>query len=81
MDYSNFRPDNTLGKKYCVYFKFISLLALFILIFFTLSAVYQALTKNNSASFYLAAIIGWLTYFFIYFQNRLFFDMCQGSLQ
>ena len=80
--YSAFRSEGTLGKSYCVYFNLISLIGLFFMIFIALTAVYEVITKGTKSSqYYLGIFIAWLTYFFIYFQNKLLYDMCKSSLQ
>jgi hypothetical protein len=80
--YSAFRSEGTLGKSYCVYFNLISLFGLFFMIFIVLTAVYELMTKGPSSSqYYLGVFIAWLNAFFLYFQNKILFDMCKGSLQ
>ena len=80
--FSAFRSEGTLGKSYCVYFNLISLFGLFFMIFIALTALYEILTKGNkSGQYYLGVFIAWLNAFFIYFQNKLLFDMCKNSLQ
>ena len=79
--FSTFRNNKTLGKSYCVYFNLISLIGLFLTWLVTLIVLYDIITKTNSFKYYLAAFIAWLTYFFLYFQNKLLFDMCKNSLQ
>ena len=78
--FSTVRSNGTLGKSYCVYFNMISLIGMFFMIFIVLTVLYDFMTKYKSSQYYLGAFIAWLTYFFIYFQNRLLFDMCQNSL-
>ena len=78
--FSTVRSNGALGKSYCVYFNLISLIGLFFMIFIILTVLYDFMTKTKSFNYYLGAFIAWLTYFFIYFQNRLLFDMCKNSL-
>ena len=78
--FSTVRSNGTLGKSYCVYFNMISLIGLFFMIFIVLTVFYNFMTKQKSSQYYLGAFIAWLTYFFIYFQNKLLFDMCRNSL-
>ena len=79
--FSAFRNNGSLSKGYCVYFNLISYIGLFFMLFIILTVIYDFLTKSKSSEYYLGAFIAWLTYFFIYFQNKLLYDMCQNSLQ
>ena len=79
--FSTFRNTKSLDKGYCVYFNLISLIGLFFMIIILLTVFYDFMTKSKPMQYYLGAFIAWLTYFFIYFQNKLLFDMCKNSLQ
>ena len=79
--FSTIKSNGALGKSYCVYFNLISLIGLFLTIFVTIIIIYNLLTQSKSSQYYLAAYIALITYFFIYFQNKLLFDMCRNSLQ
>ena len=79
--FSTFRKNGSLSKGYCVYFNLISYIGLFFMLFIILTVLYDFLTKSKSSEYYLGAFIAWLTYFFIYFQNKLLYDMCKNSLQ
>ena len=82
MDYSTFgSTSGSLGKSYCVYFNLISLIGLFFMFFIVFAVLYNLFTKSSPSEYYLGAFIAWLTYFFIYFQNKLLYDMCRNSLQ
>ena len=81
MDYSVIGSSGALGKSYCVYFNLISLIGIFFMIFIALTVIYELATKSKSPEYYFAAFMGFITYFFIYLQNKLLYDMCRNSLQ
>lgn len=71
-----------LGKKYCVVFWIMSAIALFIVVFSTISTVlYMAFIKKR---FDLNAFGMWLYTVLImglqYLQTRILFNMCSGTM-
>ncbi len=78
---SSVKPEGSLGKSYCIYFKFIYLLGVVLMVIIALLTGYNALTTNKPINYYLNMVLLWFTYFFIFLQNKLLYDMCQATLQ
>jgi hypothetical protein len=71
-----------LGKPYCNYFYFLSVMGYIFMILSLLSLLYiGATTKNTDSKFYMAGVTVILAYGIFYFQNRLLYSMCVGSLK
>ena len=70
-----------LSKDYCIWFYFLSVLAFVGGLFFAIPAIYKGINAKKDASYYLAvlAIVG--MYLVSYFQNRLLYSMCSGSMK
>ena len=68
-----------LGKQYCMYFYFLSVIGLVFVAIVLTSALFIGITKKKGFEFYLSAIIGSLGYAIFYFQNRLLYSMCISS--
>ena len=68
-----------LGKQYCMYFYFLSVIGLVFVAIVFISAIIIGIMKKKGFEFYLSAIIGSLGYGIFYFQNRLLYSMCVGS--
>ena len=70
-----------LGQPYCNYFYFLSVVGYIFMIGSVLSLAYiGATTKNTEPKFYMAGFTVALAYGIFYFQNRLLYSMCVGSL-
>jgi hypothetical protein len=81
MEYSAFRSEKALSQKYCAYFKLVYIFfGVLPMILIVIATLYMGLTKSKPFGFYLASLIGILSYYFIYLQNKLLYDMCQNSL-
>ena len=80
MEYSSFRSEQALSKQYCIYFKIIYLFGIFLMLMVLLGTLYASMTKSMPFEFYLGAFIWFLSYYFVYLQNKLLYDMCQNSL-
>lgn len=71
-----------LDKSNCMIFQFFSIYALVIMaitVVTVLSLTIMSKTRK-SMSYYLEAALVLITYFLIYFQNNLLFNMCKNSL-
>ena len=70
-----------LGKDYCLYFYFLSLIGFILLIFLIISTLFIGITKRKDSTFYLQMLMISFGYIIFYFQNRLLNSMCSNSLQ
>jgi hypothetical protein len=71
-----------LRKPYCNYFYFLSVFGYIFMIGSLISLLYiGAKTKKTEPKFYMAGFAVIFTYGIIYFQNRLLYSMCIGSLR
>ena len=71
-----------LRKPYCNYFYFLSVLGYVFMIGSLISLLYVgATTKKTEPKFYMAGFMVVFAYGIIYFQNRLLYSMCVGSLK
>ena len=71
-----------LRKPYCNYFYFLSVFGYIFMIGSLISLLYMgAKTKKTEPKFYMAGFAVIFTYGIIYFQNRLLYSMCIGSLR
>jgi hypothetical protein len=69
-----------LSKQYCLYFYILSVIGLAFVAIVLISAFIIGVSKRKGIEFYLSAIIGSLGYAIFYFQNRLLYNMCVGSV-
>jgi hypothetical protein len=69
-----------LGSEYCFYFYLLSVIGFVLFVLTLLFGIYKGLQKNKGSGFYLALIVASLGYGIFYFQNRLLYSMCAGSL-
>ncbi len=69
-----------LGKQYCLYFYILSVIGLIFVFIVLGGALVMGITKRKGFEFYLSAILGSLGYAIFYFQNRLLYSMCIGSV-
>jgi small basic protein len=70
-----------LGRDYCIYFWALSVFGFVSLLIVAVPAVFYGLSKNKGLDYYLAVLFGVATYIIIYFQNRLLYSMCEGSMR
>ena len=69
-----------LGKQYCLYFYILSVIGLVFVFIVLAGALVVGVSKRKGFEFYLSAILGSLGYAIFYFQNRLLYSMCIGSV-
>ena len=65
-----------LGKEYCLFFYYLSVLGFIFMAIVILSALFIGITKGKGFSFYLKMLSLALGYGIFYFQNRLLYTMC-----
>jgi hypothetical protein len=70
-----------LGKEYCVWFYFLSVLSFVSLLFFLVPAFYKGIVSKKDIWYYLGVLVVALMYGITYFQNRLLYSMCSGSMK
>lgn len=65
-----------LGKDYCIWFYFLSVIGFVLLVFLLVSGVYVGLTTKKGLDYYSLLIVSSFAYAIVYFQNRLLYGMC-----
>jgi len=70
-----------LGKEYCIWFYFLSVLAFISLLLFLVPAVYKGITSKKDIWYYLGVLAVALMYFFSYLQSRILYSMCSGTMK
>ena len=65
-----------LGKEYCQFFYYLSVLGFVFLVIVLLSTFFIGISKGKGISFYLKMLSLALGYGIFYFQNRLLYTMC-----
>lgn len=72
-----------LSQKYCMYFYALSVLGFLALLSVVIFTVYSALTvgKKLPNGFFMSMLMTALIYGIFYFQNRLLYTMCAGTLK
>ena len=65
-----------LSKKYCIWFYYLSVISYIFFIVGVLGAIIYGVKHNKSFGYYLSAGVASISYFVMYFQNRLLFSMC-----
>jgi hypothetical protein len=69
-----------LGKEYCAYFYFLSVINFVFFAFIIVGTLLAALTKRKDSSFVISMILVAFAYGIGYFQTRLLHTMCLGSV-
>lgn len=70
-----------LGKNFCLYYYFLSVIGFVLLVFIAISTLYIGITKRKDGAFYLQMFMISFVYIMLYFQNRLLHSMCINSLK
>ena len=65
-----------LGKEYCQFFYYLSVLGFIFMAIVLLLGLFIGITKKKGFSFYLRMLSLALGYGIFYFQNRLLYTMC-----
>ena len=69
-----------LDRKYCDYFYILSILGFVLLVVLLISSLLVGITKRKGVDFYMQSISIALGYAIFYFQNRLLYSMCAGTM-
>ena len=69
-----------LDRKFCDYFRLLSVLGFILLAVLLISSLLVGISKNKGSDFYFQSISIALGYAIFYFQNRLLHSMCAGSM-
>ena len=70
-----------LGRDYCAWFYFLSILAFVAFLFFVIPAVILGIQKRSGFQYYFSVIFVSSLYLITYFQNRLLHTMCLNSIK
>ena len=75
-------PFSPLGKQYCNYFYYVSIISFVLLVIAVISLVFtMVLSKSKDKMLLLHSIPAFISLLLSYFTNRLLFSMCVGSLK
>lgn len=69
-----------LGKDYCLYFYFLSMLGFFLLAMLVITSLMVGISQRKGMDFYYQMLTVGFAYGILYFQNRLLHSMCVGSV-
>jgi len=69
-----------LDRKYCDYFYLLSIMGFVLLVVLLVSSLLVGITKRKGVDFYMQSISIALGYAIFYFQNRLLYSMCAGTM-
>lgn len=69
-----------LSGGYCYYFYFLSIFMFFWFAVAIIAGIYTGIVHRKGFMFFLAVAGGSLTYFFLYFVNRLMYSVCTKAL-
>ena len=67
-----------LGKNYCFYFYFLSVIGFISLLLILISTLFIGIYKKKGYEFYLQGFTLAIVYGMLYLQNRLLFNMCES---
>ena len=70
-----------LGREYCIWFYFLSVLAFISLILFLIPAIWRGFSTKKDIWYFLGVLAVTLSYGLIYFQNRILYSMCSGQMK
>ena len=70
-----------LGRDYCAWFYFLSILAFVSFLFYLIPAILLGLQKREGFKYYFSVLFISSLYVITYFQNRLLHTMCLGSVK
>ena len=75
-------PFSPLGKQYCNYFYYVSIISFIMLVIAVLSLVFTlVLSKSKDKMLLMHSIPAFISLLISYFTNRLLYSMCLGSLK
>jgi len=70
-----------LGREYCVWFFYLSIFAFISFLFYAVPAIFIGIQKREGMKYYYSVIFVSALYLITYFQNRLLYTMCIGSVR
>ena len=70
-----------MSKKYCDYFYFLSVFGFIMMVVLFTSGLFVGLTKRKSSDYYFSLFMSLLMYGILYFQNRLIYSICIGTMK
>jgi hypothetical protein len=65
-----------LGKEYCVYFYYLSVIGFAFFWLALISGLYMGIMQKEKPAFYMQIVMICLTYAIVYFKSRLLYSMC-----
>ena len=65
-----------LGKEYCVYFYYLSVIGFLFFWIALIAGVYMGIMQKNGPGFFIQTVMLCITYAFLYFKSRLLYSMC-----
>lgn len=70
-----------LGREYCIWFYFLSVLAFISLLLFFIPALWRGISTKKDIWYFLGVLAVAFMYGLTYFQNRLLYSMCSGTMK
>lgn len=65
-----------LGKEYCVYFYYLSVIGFAFFWLALISGLYMGIMQKEKPGFYMQIAMICITYLIVYFKSRLLYSMC-----
>ena len=65
-----------LGKEYCVYFYYLSVIGFAFFWLALIGGIYMGIVQKEKPGFYMQIMMICLTYLIVYFKSRLLYSMC-----
>jgi len=69
-----------LSKEYCIWFYFLSIINFVFLVVLIIASIIMGISKRKGSDYYFQMFTVAVGYAVFYFQNRLLFSMCSGSV-
>jgi hypothetical protein len=70
-----------LGRDYCIWFYFLSILGFVAFLLFAIPAIIIGIQKRSGLQYYFSVFFVSSLYLITYFQNRLLHTMCLSSIK
>jgi hypothetical protein len=70
-----------LNRDYCVWFYILSIFGFIAFVMFTIQALLIGISKRKGMDYYMSVFGISIIYLIAYFQNRLLYTMCIGSVK
>lgn len=78
---SSFTLFGPLGRDYCVWFYFLSILSFISFLFYIIPGIILGMQKREGLKYYFSVAFLSSVFLINYFQNRLLHTMCMGSVK